>query len=139
LYEAEAFHLERALIRVYRDDGASLANLTDGGEGVSGRQSTPAQLAALARGRMPGKAKPTDLTKIIAGRKKTAAALSRWMRETEGGKAHVRRLVALRLEKAQYRTLRCICCGVEFQTKSARAKSCGKICQQRYRRANGGN
>lgn len=38
---------ERRWIRLYRERGARLANLTDGGDGVPGRRNTPEQLARL--------------------------------------------------------------------------------------------
>jgi len=40
LSESQAFDLERERIAFWRADGADLANLTDGGEGPSGRKHT---------------------------------------------------------------------------------------------------
>lgn len=44
--EESAFGLERELIAKHRLAGMALVNLTDGGEGASGRRFTPEQLAA---------------------------------------------------------------------------------------------
>ena len=63
--------------------------------------------------------------------------LKRWL-ATEPGKAHIARIVALRLAKATYKWLVCAQCGFAFDTKSNRAKCCSELCQQRLRRANGG-
>ena len=62
--ETEAFMLERVHIKIARDAGKTLVNLTDGGEGGSGRKFTKEQLAAHVeaakrgwdkRGRKPAK------------------------------------------------------------------------------------
>jgi hypothetical protein len=55
LNEQEAFELEKAHISIMKTNGVVLANLTDGGEGASGRKPTEAQNAGLAKGRMVGK------------------------------------------------------------------------------------
>ena len=53
LYEWEAFSIERDLIKEYgrRDNGTGcLVNLTDGGEGTSGREFTEEQIKILSEG-----------------------------------------------------------------------------------------
>jgi hypothetical protein len=136
LYEKEAFELEKVLISIHGADGR-LCNLTKGGEGAAGHKPSDRQLAALARGRLPGKAKPATMDNILLGRKKGAKALKEWC-ATDAGKEHIAKIVAARLAKRTYRTVSCACCGAAFETMSFRAKCCGKVCQQRLRRANGG-
>lgn len=57
LVEAEAFQIERERIKFWRDAGADLANLTDGGEGTVGfkmSEETKAKLSAISKN-MPQK------------------------------------------------------------------------------------
>jgi hypothetical protein len=136
LYEREAFELEKALIGIYRSVGG-ICNITSGGEGAAGRKASEKQLQALARGRLPGKAKPKSMENTRTGRMKAAEKQREWAK-TEAGKAHFARILALRLEKQDYKTLTCAHCGDAFSTLSNRAKCCSKNCQQRLRRAHGG-
>ncbi len=123
--EYEAFALEVAHIKMLKDSGASLVNLTAGGEGASGHVANEAQREALAKGRMKGK-------RGVKGPRKEFEA---W-KLTSAGQEHMRKLGAagaIRLH--QLRTCTCKECGSSFDTKSAKAVCCSRLCEQRYRRA----
>lgn len=83
--EADAFEHERFLILCFRELGAPLANLTDGGEGVSGfkvseetrkkmsaaskgRKRTPEQIEATAAANRGKKRPPEVVAKILAAK-----------------------------------------------------------------------
>lgn len=123
--EAEAFALERAHISIARAQGVELANLTEGGEGTAGHKSNEKQLAALARGRAVGK-------RGVPGPR---PQLEAW-KATPEGILHLQRLSQIgRAVLHQERICSCAECGVDFTTHSAKAKCCGRLCEQRYRRA----
>lgn len=123
--EAHSFEVERREIAKARSEGHVLCNLTDGGEGCSGRAMTEAQAAGLAKGRLPGK----------PGKKGRRKGLDAW-RSSPAGRDHVMALGAAGKERLHAeRQVVCRCCGVTFTTRSAKAKSCSRLCEQRSRRA----
>lgn len=64
------------------------------------------------------------------GRKKSVA----W-RKSEAGQAHLKKLAKIGKEALhRERTATCIECGCEFSTKSAKARACSRLCEQRNRR-----
>lgn len=120
--EKEALALEMVHILIHGD---GLVNLTSGGEGCAGRPMTDAQRAGLDAGRKPGK-------RGVPGPR---PHLKLW-RDSPAGKAQLVRFAeiggaALHRERAQ----NCAECSCEFTTTSAKAKCCGRKCEQRYRRA----
>jgi hypothetical protein len=124
--EAQAFELERETIKTLRLEGVQLINLTDGGEGCSGRKPTSKQLESLNRGRQKGK-------RGVCGPRPQLAA---W-RKTEEGKAHIKSLSdkTRGVKKTPRYQAVCLQCGESFSFFSERAKFCGKNCQQRHSRA----
>lgn len=130
--EDEAFLLERAHIQLARMSGRTVANLTDGGEGCSGRNPTEKQLFALALGR--GKDRVlSDESKmaIIAGLAKGRAVAA----ATGALDAHRKRIGADGAKRLhQERLINCQFCGAEHRTRSAKARHCGRLCEQRARR-----
>lgn len=123
--EAQAFNRERDEIAKAREAGCSLCNLTDGGEGCSGRAITERQAAGLAKGRLAGK----------RGKKGPRKEFDEW-RLTPAGQAHVRQLAeAGRARLHAEREVICCCCSVPFITRSAKARACSRLCEQRHRRA----
>jgi hypothetical protein len=127
-HEAEALMLERVHIAIAQARGANLVNLTSGGEGAAGRVASEAQVAALARGRLPGKKVPGPRPQ-----------LSKWIR-SDAGAAHVKQLGESNrglVREKKYKVV-CGCCSLEFSAASATATSCSTLCQQRSRRAKGG-
>lgn len=138
--EIEANMLERAHISMWRANGARLANLTDGGEGTSGHKPTQKQLIALQQGRgrqayerLSAESKARILAGLGCGRAKT----NEW-RKTESGQAHQRRLAEIgKHELHRERSITCAQCHKEFITRSAKARCCSRLCEQRHRRARG--
>ena len=123
--EAQAFEIEKAEIAKARSSGCVLCNLTDGGEGCSGRAITEKQAAGLAKGRMHGK----------RGKKGRRAELEEW-KASEAGKAHQVALGEAGKKRLHAeREVVCCCCNQKFTTRSAKAKSCSRLCEQRHRRA----
>ena len=124
-HEFEAFALEKVHISIAKAFGSDLANLTDGGEGAAGHVANQAQRAALAKGRLKGK----------PGKPGRRPHLEAWLK-TSDGIAHLKRLSEIgKLNLHKERTVVCHECGSEFTTKSAVAKCCSRLCEQRYRRA----
>lgn len=125
LYEKEAFELEKAHIKIARDNGSRLVNLTNGGEGASGHVLTDKQREGLAKGRVVGK----------RGTKGPRPHLEKWIK-SEAGQEHLKRLAEIG-KKAIHREriVECIECGKSFVTRSAKAKCCSRLCEQRNRRA----
>jgi len=136
--EHEAFLLERAHIKMHKTLGRELVNLTDGGEGVGGRPATAKQLEGLKLGRgrsaysrLSDSAKLAILDGLARGRTKRHV----WQ-QTPDGIAHIRMLSTLGREVLhRERQPRCAQCGNEFNTRSAKARCCGRLCEQRHRRA----
>lgn len=134
--EAEAFTLERQLIAEARAQGESIINLTDGGEGASGRHHSEKARAAFAEWhgsyhRLPEKSKRAILDGLAVGRSK----LHIW-RSSEAGQAHMKRLAELgRANFARTRAVVCCQCGATLVTRSHTAKCCSRLCEQRHRRA----
>lgn len=64
LNEQDAFDLERERIAFWRADGADLANLTDGGEGMSGYKQTPEAIAKVAAAHRGMKRSPETCAKL---------------------------------------------------------------------------
>lgn len=134
--EAEAHALERVHIAIARACGDRLCNLTDGGEGVSGRPMSEAQKAGFAKGR--GK----DRVLSDGARERMNEALARgranlrgW-RESEAGRAHMAAMGAAGKARLHAeRNVTCAQCGSEFVTRSARGRCCSRLCEQRFRRA----
>jgi len=125
MYEKEAFELEKVHIKLAKDNGHQLVNLTDGGEGASGHVMTDKQKEALAKGRKIGK----------KGTKGSRPQLEKWIK-SEAGQAHIKKLSEIgRAILHQERNVECAECGVYFITKSAKAKCCSRLCEQRNRRA----
>lgn len=123
--EAQAFSLEKEKILEARNSGITLANITDGGEGASGRKITEKQKIGLAKGRRIGK----------KGARGPRPHLEAWLK-TDAGKAHVKRLAEIgKSVLHKERLVVCCQCNVEFVTKSAKAKCCSRLCEQRNRRA----
>lgn len=140
--EGEAFAWEVRLIEAYRRESVNLINITNGGEGVSGRKATPRMRENLAKWQgayasLSEDAKQRILDGLAKGRVKTAE----W-RKTEAGAAHQERLKELgKLNLAETRKTRlivCAQCGAEAAKHSLRARWCSKLCGQRNRRARGG-
>lgn len=133
--EEAAFDLEVATIKRLREGGADLANFTDGGEGCSNRKPTEKALAALAAWqgayhRLSDESKERICEGLAVGRKKSVA----W-RKSEAGQAHLKKLAKIGKEALhRERTATCIECGCEFSTKSAKARACSRLCEQRNRR-----
>lgn len=126
-HERMAFFLETAMIKNMRDSGESLANITDGGEGASGRKMTDAQAKGFEKGRRVGK----------KGTKGPRPQFEAWIKSAEGI-AHNKKLGqlgAIRLHVEVTKT--CAMCGKEFITRTAKAKCCSELCGQRHYRANG--
>ena len=131
--EEAAFDLEVSTIKELKESGASIVNLTDGGEGASGHISNEKQLAALsiARGKeyyasLSDAAKQRIMDGLARGRKKAAD----W-RKTPEGVAAIKRLAEIGKESLhRERTVVCKNCGKEFVTRSAKAVYCGKYCHQ---------
>jgi hypothetical protein len=123
--EEQAFLLEKQKIKLARSMGFPLVNLTDGGEGTSGLKPNEQQIAGLAKGRRVGKKGP----------KGPRPHLEDWIR-SDAGKEHVKKLSEIGRE-ILHRERKVVCCecGVEFVTRSAKAKSCSRLCEQRNRRA----
>lgn len=125
LDEHEAFFLERLQIKIARRNGVELVNLTDGGEGTSGRPASEKQLAGLAKGRMKGK----------KGKPGARPQLEAWRLSPEG-QAHQARVAQIgRIVLHRLRSVHCCECGTLFETTSAKAKACSRKCEQRHRRA----
>lgn len=126
--EEAALMLERAHIAMWRAQGIELANLTDGGEGSSGYYpNTEAQRAALARGRRKGK-------KGTPGPRPQFAS---WT-NSEGHKAAIKKAIAASVASRAANPGEprvCAECEQTFMAKSPRANCCGRLCEQRYRRA----
>ena len=136
--EIEAHMLEKVHISMWRLNGARLANLTDGGEGVSGRVVGEKQAKALELGRgKKAHAKLSCQTKanILAGLARGRVKAAGW-KKTAAGQAHMKRLGATG-EKALHREHEVICaqCQEPFITRSAKAACCSRRCGQRHRRA----
>lgn len=75
--EGAAFGAERDLISYFRYVGCRLTNLTNGGEGVSGRvvtEDTRRRLSALFRGRATAKTTTRGRTMSLEARRKMSAA-----------------------------------------------------------------
>lgn len=123
--EDHAFSVEKEKIKLARDLGFDLVNLTDGGEGRSGHKPNEKQLAGLEKGRRIGK----------KGVKGPRPQLEKWLKSEEGQK-HIKRLAEIGKDVLHRdRTVICCECGKEFVTKSAKAKNCSRLCEQRNRRA----
>lgn len=123
--EDDALRLEREKISALRAAGVELTNLTDGGEGCAGRVPTEAQLVALAKGRVVGK-------RGVCGPR---PQLTKWQ-QTDAGKAHLVASGKAGTERLHaLRTIACCECGRESETRSAKARFCSRLCEQRNRRA----
>lgn len=140
--EEEAFAWEVRLIEAYRRESVNLINITNGGEGVSGRKATPRMRENLAKWQgayasLSEDAKQRILDGLARGRAKNAE----W-RKTEAGIAHNQRLQELgKLNLAIARRPKliiCACCGAETVKYNVNARCCSKLCQQRERRSRGG-
>jgi hypothetical protein len=137
--EAEAHALERVHIAIARARGDRLCNLTDGGEGVAGREMSEAQKAALAKGRgrhvEDRKLSAEALAAIDAARARGRKNRKAWQ-ESDAGRAHMAALGAA--GKARLHAERvnvCLECRQEYVTRSAMGKCCSRLCEQRHRRA----
>lgn len=123
--EQQAFDLEVKKIVEARSQGFDLVNLTNGGEGASGRKITERQKANLEKGRRFGK----------KGVKGPRPQLEKWLK-TENGLAHIEKLKEIgRVALHKERIVKCCECGCDFKTTSAKAKNCSRLCEQRNRRA----
>lgn len=138
--EREANMLERAHIKAQRLIGANLVNLTDGGEGVSGRTPTAKQSEALSKGRgkvafsrLSEEAKSSVFQGLARGRERVKL----W-RNSPQGVAHLRRLGNIgRQALGRPHDVVCAQCGIGFVARSWKAKCCGRRCEQRLRRSRG--
>lgn len=125
MYEKEAFELEKVHIKLAKQLGHRIVNLTFGGEGASGHVLTERQKEALAKGRKVGK----------RGVKGPRPQLEAWLK-TDAGKDHVQKLAKIGKKNLhKEREVVCIECSKLFLTKSAKAKCCSRLCEQRNRRA----
>jgi len=71
LTEQQAFNKEKEFIKLYRDCGYKLANLTDGGEGTSGRvhlESTKLKMSLASKGKKKSPEHAEKLRKLQLGR-----------------------------------------------------------------------
>ena len=78
--EQESFDGEQLLISQHRNNGAQLVNLTDGGEGSSGREvseETRAKIAMKARGRKASEETKAKLSAKMKGRKPSVTTLEK--------------------------------------------------------------
>lgn len=125
MYETEAFELEKVHIQIARSAGHQLVNLTNGGEGAAGKPATERQKAALAKGRRVGK----------KGTPGPRPQLEAWLR-SEAGQEHLKKLAQIGKQALhQERQVVCLQCNESFLTRSAKAKCCSRLCEQRHRRA----
>ena len=129
--EREALCLEVEQIRLHRAAGADLVNLTDGGEGVSGRPMPEKSREAFAGwhgafSRLPDDAKSAVLDALKRGRE-TASV---W-RASPAGREHIARLAAAGAENLhRERTIVCEQCGEEAVVRSGKARFCSSRCRQ---------
>jgi len=137
--EAEAHALERVHIAIARARGDRLCNLTDGGEGRSGRPATEAQKAGLAKGRgrhiEDRNLSPEALAAIADARARGQKAIAEW-KKSEAGRTYLSALGAAGKARLHaVRVLDCAECGGRFESRSAKARCCSRRCEQRNRRA----
>lgn len=130
--EAEAFLLERAHISGARLLGWSIANLTEGGEGCSGRTVSERQAKALASGRGRGRKLSDEARRamndaLVRGRETVARNGSLVEHRKRLGADGAKRL-------HMERVINCANCGDGRVTKSAKARFCGRRCEQQARR-----
>jgi hypothetical protein len=139
--EASAFAHEIALIASLKASGVKLINLTDGGEGASGRPFSAKQAAGFALGRRSWSERnlsPETIASIWASSQSEKAKAKRkaW-RASEAGQAHFRSLVQATVAELEARApheVICAACKTPFMTKHPRAACCSPACQQRARR-----
>ena len=136
--EALAFEYERLVIKIMRNYGKVLVNLTDGGEGASGRPTSAKQAEGMKRGRgkeayerMSEESKQRIIEGLRRGQKKSAAFFA-----TEEGKKRRAEIVKMAVA-APRKVKQVVCreCGEVFDTKSGKALHCSRLCEQRNRRA----
>lgn len=97
LNEDDAFHLERKRISFWRSVGADLANITDGGEGPSGRKHTEKWKTENSQRNTGKKMSPEACAKIAAALKgnKNGLGKKRPQKSIEASrKAHIGRVVS---------------------------------------------
>ena len=131
MHHTEAFHLERAHIAIAKASGLVLINLTSGGEGTYGRALTDKQKAGLKKGRgnfhnLSAESQAAILAGLARGRSKPSPA-----REIHAAALGRAAFAWLHVE----RTVSCAECSKMFVTRSASAKNCSRLCEQRGRRA----
>lgn len=133
--EEDAFLTERTLIKELREQGFPLINRTEGGEGRYGVKASAAQLIGLAKGRGKGHFTnmcPGSKQRILDGLARGRAKLM----ESPKFLDHLKRLQVLGSEAVhRERTITCRECGRVKITRSAKAKCCSRLCEQRGRRA----
>lgn len=129
--EGEAFRLEVIHIQILRNNGVVLANYTDGGEGVSGRKPTEKQNAGLRKGR--GRDRVLSQAAIDAIKQGLTVGRAKITNKKIAAWNNIGSIGAIELHKE--RTVKCIQCGIEFITTSAKARNCSRLCEQRNRRA----
>lgn len=135
--EQDAFSTERLLIKDLRTAGHALINLTDGGEGVSGRIPSEAQLAGMVKGRgknhfqdMPEESKQHILDGLARGRSKLMAspAFIKHLETIKGiGRENFKKTHGPR-------EIVCAECGTKAVMHSLKARCCSRPCEQRNRR-----
>lgn len=138
--EQAAFALESKIITTMRNAGKKLINLTNGGEGTSGRKMSEAQKAGLSKGRgknriLPEGARQRILEGLARGRAQKAE--NKW-HESIDGRKHAKKLGTINAAITNAREpFEIICqeCGGIFKTKSLKARFCSKACNQRFLRA----
>lgn len=135
--EDHASLMEIQWIKRMRLFGFNLTNLTDGGEGVTGRKPTVKQLAGLAKGR--GKERwqalsPEVQQAILEGLRKGREKSKPWLKSAKT-KQHLEKLSKIGA-KVLHREHSVVCaeCGKPFLTCSAKAQCCSRLCEQRHRR-----
>ncbi len=140
--ELEATLLEVTHIKMWRAKGQADANFTDGGEGVSGRKPSEKALAALDRGRKKWSEKkftPETMAAILAGAERGRQNRKEW-EMSEQGKEQLRKLGETgKAVLHRERSVECVDCRQSFITRSAKARCCGRLCEQRHRRKRDAN
>jgi ribosomal protein S27AE len=137
--EDSAFAHEIALIAAYRSDGVKLINLTDGGEGTSGRPLVASARAAFALERRSWAERGLSeeaMAAIRAGANRAKPKVEAW-KKSKAGQAHLKSLYLASVAELEARAphqVACGSCGTIFMAKHPRARWCGRVCGLRAMR-----
>lgn len=137
--EAASFAAEREMIASLRQRGVSIINLTEGGEGASGRPMTDRQREGFKNGRGPWVTRLSEAAKqrVLEGMARGRAKTAEWSRTPEGME-HIRRIVAKSMASPRRKPhipRTCEQCGGEFLAVRPDTRFCSRACQQRNSRA----